>query len=212
MPWCVSLLKPHHQPTREGILPLSPGNSPLGEGVGRGSSPLRRSILCWPKPCSWERRRCQPRSPAGGRSLGSLAFLACTAIWAAPAQPALGAAAPASSPTQAAQAESALGKDFLAPPKMTLTAALDYALKNQPAVKAALARVSARQADVGIPRGKWLPAVGVTAQVLVGTANNTTASYLNEPLVPTPRIGGTPPSLAPVPVGVPRRPPSPGLA
>ncbi len=130
--------------------------------------------------------------PAGGRSLGSLAFLACTAIWAAPAQPALGAAAPASSPTQAAQAESALGKDFLAPPKMTLTAALDYALKNQPAVKAALARVSARQADVGIPRGKWLPAVGVTAQVLVGTANNTTASYLNEPLVPTPRIGGTP--------------------
>jgi outer membrane protein len=75
--------------------------------------------------------------------------------------------------------------------KMTLSAALEYALKNQPAVKAALARVSARQADVGIPRGRWLPSVGLTAQVLVGTANNTTASYLGAPFVPTPRVGGT---------------------
>jgi outer membrane protein len=76
-------------------------------------------------------------------------------------------------------------------PKMTLSAAVEYALKNQPAVKAAMARVSARQADVGIPKGRWLPSVGLTAQVLVGTVNNTTASYLGEPFVPTPRVGGT---------------------
>ena len=60
---------------------------------------------------------------------------------------------------------------------------MQRALKNQPAVRAALARVAARQADVGIPRGQWLPSVGVTAQLLVGTANNTTASYLGAPLV-----------------------------
>jgi outer membrane protein TolC len=74
---------------------------------------------------------------------------------------------------------------------MSLSAALEYALTHQPAVKAALARVSARQADVGIPRGEWLPSVGLTAQALVGTVNNTTASYLGAPLVPTPRVGGT---------------------
>jgi len=75
--------------------------------------------------------------------------------------------------------------------KVTLAEAIEYALKNQPAVKAALARVAARQADVAIPRGQWLPSVGLTAQLIVGTANNTTASYLGAPLVPTPRVGGT---------------------
>jgi outer membrane protein len=91
-------------------------------------------------------------------------------------------AAPSQPPTEA---------PLEAPPKMTLGAALDYALKNQPAVKAALARVAAREADVAVPRGGWLPSVGLTAQVLVGTANNTTASYLTAPFVPTPRVGGT---------------------
>ncbi len=127
----------------------------------------------------------------GGRSLMCLVLSACWAASASPTQHAP-VAPPASPPPQAAEPEG-LGSEFLAPAKMTLSAALDYALKHQPAVRAALARISARQAEAGIPRGEWLPAVGVTAQVLVGTANNTTASYLNEPLVPTPRIGGTPP-------------------
>jgi outer membrane protein len=78
------------------------------------------------------------------------------------------------------------------PPKITLHEALEYAAKNQPAVKAALARLTARQVDVSIPRGQWLPSVGLTAQLIGGTTNNTTASYLGAPLVPIPRIGGTP--------------------
>jgi outer membrane protein len=128
------------------------------------------------------------------RFLSSMFLLtAWTTAAAAPAPPQPGAApVPSVPPAEgtASPPESLFGMQ-LAPPKMTLGAALEYALKNQPAVKAALARVSARQADVGIPRGRWLPSVGLTAQVLVGTANNTTASYLTEPFVPTPRVGGT---------------------
>ncbi len=89
------------------------------------------------------------------------------------------------------QPETALDRVFVAPPKITLKAALDFALKNQPAVKAALARVASRQTDVGIPRGQWLPTVGLTAQLLGGTANNTTASFVGDAWVPIPRIGGT---------------------
>jgi outer membrane protein len=119
---------------------------------------------------------------------------AWTVAFAAPAAQQLGATSPAVAPLppgapDAGEAASPFGTEPV--PKMTLRAAQEYALKNQPAVKAALARVSARQADVAIPRGRWLPSVGLTAQVLVGTANNTTASYLNEPFVPTPRVGGT---------------------
>ncbi len=84
-----------------------------------------------------------------------------------------------------------LATQLLEPPKVSLSAALDFAAKHQPAVKAALARVAARQTEVGIPKGAWLPSVGLTVQVLGGTANNTTASYLGAPLVPTPRVGGT---------------------
>ena len=106
-----------------------------------------------------------------GCSLTSLLLLAAST--AAPAAQQAGASVPQTvAPTAA---PSLFGGD-VALPKMTLSAALEYALKNQPAVRAALARVSAREADVGIPRGRWLPSVGLTAQVLVGTANNTTAS------------------------------------
>jgi outer membrane protein len=89
-------------------------------------------------------------------------------------------------------ANSASGQPEPQPPKVTLREALDYAAQHQPAVKAALARLTARQAEVGIPRGQWLPSVGLTAQIIGGSTNNTTASYLGAPLVPIPRIGGTP--------------------
>jgi outer membrane protein len=124
------------------------------------------------------------------RQLFGVVWLAAGATFAQ--QTPMPASALPLSPTVGEQHPDALlGMEFLAPPQMTLTAALEFAVKNQPAVKTALARVSARQADVGIPKGQWLPAVGVTAQVLVGTVNNTTASYLNTPYVPTPRVGGT---------------------
>ncbi len=124
-----------------------------------------------------------------GCSLSSLLLLASAAAMAAPQD----AGAPITVLPQSVPSNvypDLFGKEVPLP-KMTLSAALDYALKNQPAVKAALARVSSRLADVGIPRGRWLPSVGLTAQVLVGTVNNTTASYLGAPFVPTPRVGGT---------------------
>jgi outer membrane protein len=127
---------------------------------------------------------------ARARALPGLLLLAAAAV---SAQPAAGVPPPAAplSGTPTVPGETALGMDFAAPPKMSLAAALDFALKNQPAVRLALARVAARLSDVSVPRGRWLPAIGLTAQVLVGTVNNTTASYLGEPYVPTPRVGGT---------------------
>lgn len=74
---------------------------------------------------------------------------------------------------------------------MSLADALTYAHAHQPAIRAALARVDAEKAQAGVPRGAWLPSVGVTAQIFGATSNNTTAGYLNTPFVDLPRIGGT---------------------
>ena len=80
-----------------------------------------------------------------------------------------------------------------APPirKVTLAEARAYAREHQPAVRAALARLRGAQASADVPRAQYAPLVGVTAQFLEGTANNTTASYLTDPYVGLPRIGGT---------------------
>jgi outer membrane protein len=75
---------------------------------------------------------------------------------------------------------------------MTLPEALVYAREHQPAVKAALARVQAAEADARSTRAQWMPYVGAAAQLVGGTANNTTASYLSVGGVDLPRIGGTP--------------------
>ncbi len=75
---------------------------------------------------------------------------------------------------------------------MTLQEALAYARDHQPAVKAALARIQASEADARATRARWVPYVGASAQLLGGTANNTTASYLGVAGVDLPRIGGTP--------------------
>ncbi|HEX7665601.1 MAG TPA: TolC family protein [Polyangiaceae bacterium] len=74
---------------------------------------------------------------------------------------------------------------------MSLADALAYAHAHQPAIKAALASIDAEKAQADVPRGAWLPTVGVTAQIYGATANNTTASYLSTPFVDLPRIGGT---------------------
>jgi outer membrane protein TolC len=74
---------------------------------------------------------------------------------------------------------------------MTLPDALAYARAHQPLVRAGLARVAARIEEAKIPNGQWLPLIGVTGQLLGGTANNTTASYLSSDALLIPRIGGT---------------------
>ncbi len=77
------------------------------------------------------------------------------------------------------------------PATMTLTDALTYARAHQPAVRASLARVQASKAEAEIPRAQWQPRVGGTAQLLIGTGNNTTASYVGVAPLDIPRIGGS---------------------
>jgi len=96
----------------------------------------------------------------------------------------------AASPTLAAAPSAA--PDLPGPRAMTLPEALVYAREHQPAVKAALARVQAAEADARSTRAQWMPYVGAAAQLVGGTANNTTASYLSVGGVDLPRIGGTP--------------------
>jgi outer membrane protein TolC len=79
---------------------------------------------------------------------------------------------------------------------MTLAEAIAYAHDNQPAIKAALARIDVRRAAADVPRAEWEPQIGVTAQLFGATANNTTASYLGPGDMDIPRIGGTPASRA----------------
>ena len=75
---------------------------------------------------------------------------------------------------------------------LSLPDALAYARSNQPSILAARARLSAAEADAGVPRSLYLPRVGVTAQLLGGTANNSTALYVGAPGVDLARIGATP--------------------
>jgi outer membrane protein len=76
-------------------------------------------------------------------------------------------------------------------PSMSLPEALDYAQQHQPSLKAAQARAQAALAQAAVPWAQWAPRLGATAQVLVGTANNTTASYVGAGGIDIPRIGAT---------------------
>lgn len=75
---------------------------------------------------------------------------------------------------------------------MTLDEAIAYARVHQPLIVEAKARVAAAKANAQIPSGQWTPQIGALAQLLGGTANNTTASYTSDPLIDIPRIGATP--------------------
>jgi outer membrane protein TolC len=77
-------------------------------------------------------------------------------------------------------------------PAMSLADALAYARLHLPIVKVARARIAASQAAAAIPKGQWLPQLGATGQLFGSTANNTTNSYLGDPAIDIPRIGGTP--------------------
>jgi outer membrane protein len=95
------------------------------------------------------------------------------------------------------------GKEASAPRVVTLREAVQLARGASPALRAARARALAAEEEARAPRGQWLPLVGVTAQVVGGSANNTTASVLSVRGVPLPRIGGTrvvaPGSMEPYP-------------
>ena len=74
---------------------------------------------------------------------------------------------------------------------MTMAEALAYAHDHQPAIRAALARVSARTAQASIPTSQWLPTAGITAQVFGMSANDTTGTFEQPTFMDLPRIGGT---------------------
>lgn len=75
---------------------------------------------------------------------------------------------------------------------MTLTEALAYSREHQPEIKQALAEIAARQAEARVPRAGWLPRANMQAQLLIGTNNTTTSSYINVRGVEVPRVSSTP--------------------
>jgi outer membrane protein TolC len=75
---------------------------------------------------------------------------------------------------------------------MSLAAAIEYARAHQPAVLAGIARVAAAKEAANVPRSRWQPLVGATAQLFGATMNNTTATYTTPTYMDIPRIGATP--------------------
>jgi outer membrane protein TolC len=78
-----------------------------------------------------------------------------------------------------------------AQPAYSLDEALAYARDHQPLIRRALAELVARQREAKIPRAQWFPQLGAAVELLYGSTNNTTASYLGAPHVDLPRIGAT---------------------
>ncbi len=74
---------------------------------------------------------------------------------------------------------------------MTLDEAIAFANAHQPSMRLARARIDAARAQSDIPRGQWLPRVGALAELMGGTSNNTTSSYVTNSVIDIPRIGGT---------------------
>lgn len=75
--------------------------------------------------------------------------------------------------------------------RVTLGEALDYARAHQPTLQAARARAEAARRDVDAARAAWLPSVGALAELVGGTANNSTATVLANGAVDLPRVGST---------------------
>src|SRR5258707_9954780 len=64
------------------------------------------------------------------------------------------------------------------PKVLTLEEAVDFALKNYPAVRASLERVTAAQAGIGLAQTNYLPRVDVLWQTNRATDNNITGLLL----------------------------------
>lgn len=77
-------------------------------------------------------------------------------------------------------------------PGVTLDEALQRAGTGHPLVKAAKTRVAALEAEEKVASAAWLPRVGVMAQAVVSTSNNSTTTFIGSPAVDLPRIGATP--------------------
>src|ERR1700759_511844 len=84
------------------------------------------------------------------------------------------------------------------PPPRTLTLheAIAYARAHQPSLQAARARVEVARMQAQLPRAAQTPRITLGAELLVGTNNNTTASYGGPLGFDVPRIGGTPANAA----------------
>jgi len=80
---------------------------------------------------------------------------------------------------------------------MTLREAIAYARDHQPSVQAARARVAVALEQAQLPRAAFDPKVAIGGTLLVGTNNNTTASYGGPIGLFVPRIGGTPANATP---------------
>jgi outer membrane protein len=77
--------------------------------------------------------------------------------------------------------------------RLTLEEAVDFALKNYPAVRAALERVTAAQAGVGLARTNYLPRADMVWQTNRATDNNITGLVLPQSIIA--------PISGPVPIG-----------
>jgi outer membrane protein len=80
---------------------------------------------------------------------------------------------------------------------LTLEEAVDFALKNYPAVRAALERVTAAQAGVGLARTNYLPRADMVWQSNRATDNNITGLVLPQSIIA--------PISGPVPIGTSNR-------
>jgi outer membrane protein len=78
-----------------------------------------------------------------------------------------------------------------APPAMSLREAIRYAHEHQPSLAAARARVAVALAQSAVPRAGYAPRIAAAAEVLVGTSNNTTASYATVGILDVARVGGS---------------------
>ncbi len=77
-------------------------------------------------------------------------------------------------------------------PSMSLSMALEYAASHHPRLLADTEDVKASEAAAAVPAKRWLPRVGVTAQLVGGSNNNSGALWLgSRGAVELPRIAGT---------------------
>lgn len=133
--------------------------------------------------------RSPTRSFGAAAALGVGLFLARPAFAEPPSAPA-GLAAPGAAAPESEAAAPAASSTIRA---MTLADAIAYARAHQPEVIAAKARITAAEADAKIPRAQWLPSIGLAAELVASTTNNTTATPLSTGgVLDLPRIGGTP--------------------
>ena len=81
-------------------------------------------------------------------------------------------------------------------PVMSLREAIHYARLHQPTLAAARARAAAARSQAEVPRAQFSPTITAGVEALVGTENNTTASYASLGALDVTRVGGTPANAA----------------